>query len=359
MDFYGYEFVRESDLRHYGLKGMHWGTRRWQNPDGTFNAAGKQRYFGRGTGEDYHPVGRSSSGGQSSGASRSSGNLGGAKRSFDGGKAKKIAKGVAIGAAVVGGTVLVAYGAKHLKDTGVLDKLPEGKIVAERIGNTMGAVTTKSIQATGKAAQRISDFAKSDKAAEIGNAVGKATTKTLQTTGKAAKKVYDIATSEQAKQAYKNVAKTAGETAKKAYKAATSEQAKEGYKKAAQVTGQVAKKAYKAATSEQTKNAVKKTATATKNGVKTAASITKSTIEVAKLASQHPQETKAAVDYTKQLLQNMQGISAANARNGQAVSKSNATEQYNAQTLARQYRRDHPNTKLSNREIVRNMGYGL
>ena len=359
MDFYGYEFARGSDLQHYGLKGMHWGTRRWQNLDGTFNAAGKQRYFSRGTGEDYHPIGRSSSGRQNSGTSKSSSNSEGTKRSFGKEKAKKIAKGIAIGAAVVGGTVLVAYGAKHLKDAGVLDKLPEGKIIAEKIGNTMGTVTTKSIQATGKAAQRVSDFAKSDKAAEIGNAVGKATTKTLQTTGKAAKKAYDVATSEQAKQTYKNVAKTVSETAKKAYTAATSEQAKESYKKAAQATGQVAKKAYKAATSEQTKNAVKKTATATKNGVKTAAAITKSTVEVAKLASQHPEETKAAVDYTKQLLQNMQGISAANARNSQAVSRSNATEQYNARALARQYRRDHPNTKLSDREIARNMGYGI
>ena len=98
---------------------------------------------------------------------------------------------------------------------------------------------------------------------------------------------------------------------------------------------------------------------ATKNGVKTAAAITKSTVEVAKLASQHPEETKAAVDYTAQLLKNMQGITASNARNSQTVSRSNATGQYNAQALARQYRRDHPNTKLSDRDIARNMGYGL
>ena len=122
MDFYGYELVRESDLKHYGLKGMHWGTRRWQNPDGTFNAAGYQRYFGRGTGEDYHPVGRSSSGRKSTGISE------GSRKSFDREKAKKIAKGVAIGAAVVGGTVLVAYGAKHLKDADVLGKMREGRL---------------------------------------------------------------------------------------------------------------------------------------------------------------------------------------------------------------------------------------
>ena len=35
------------ELYHWGLKGMRWGHRRWQNPDGTFNEAGKERYFGR------------------------------------------------------------------------------------------------------------------------------------------------------------------------------------------------------------------------------------------------------------------------------------------------------------------------
>ena len=34
-------------LKHYGIIGQKWGTRRWQNPDGTFNAEGKERYFGK------------------------------------------------------------------------------------------------------------------------------------------------------------------------------------------------------------------------------------------------------------------------------------------------------------------------
>ena len=37
----------DSYLQHWGLKGMHWGHRRWQNEDGTFNEAGKIRYFGK------------------------------------------------------------------------------------------------------------------------------------------------------------------------------------------------------------------------------------------------------------------------------------------------------------------------
>lgn len=33
-------------LMHYGTKGQKWGVRKWQNADGTFNEAGKERYFG-------------------------------------------------------------------------------------------------------------------------------------------------------------------------------------------------------------------------------------------------------------------------------------------------------------------------
>lgn len=36
----------ETFLQHYGILGQKWGTRRWQNPDGTFNTEGKIRYFG-------------------------------------------------------------------------------------------------------------------------------------------------------------------------------------------------------------------------------------------------------------------------------------------------------------------------
>lgn len=39
--------IINGELYHYGLKGMKWGTRRWQYYDGRFNEAGKLRYFGR------------------------------------------------------------------------------------------------------------------------------------------------------------------------------------------------------------------------------------------------------------------------------------------------------------------------
>lgn len=38
MSNYGY-------LMHYGVKGMKWGVRRYENPDGTLTEAGKKRYY--------------------------------------------------------------------------------------------------------------------------------------------------------------------------------------------------------------------------------------------------------------------------------------------------------------------------
>ena len=48
--------IREGEsveLTHYGILGMKWGVRRFQNPDGTLTEAGKKRY---GTAENYEAV---------------------------------------------------------------------------------------------------------------------------------------------------------------------------------------------------------------------------------------------------------------------------------------------------------------
>lgn len=37
----------EEVLAHHGVKGMHWGVRRYQNPDGSLTAAGEKRYGGK------------------------------------------------------------------------------------------------------------------------------------------------------------------------------------------------------------------------------------------------------------------------------------------------------------------------
>lgn len=38
-------YYEDNYLIHYGIKGQKWGVRRFQNPDGTFTAAGKARYY--------------------------------------------------------------------------------------------------------------------------------------------------------------------------------------------------------------------------------------------------------------------------------------------------------------------------
>jgi hypothetical protein len=36
--------MTEDELMHFGVKGMHWGQRRYQNDDGSLTPAGKARY---------------------------------------------------------------------------------------------------------------------------------------------------------------------------------------------------------------------------------------------------------------------------------------------------------------------------
>ena len=44
MNYYGYDFIRESDLAHHGILGQKWGIRRFQNKDGTLTEAGRKKY---------------------------------------------------------------------------------------------------------------------------------------------------------------------------------------------------------------------------------------------------------------------------------------------------------------------------
>lgn len=82
--------MNNSYLQHHGVKGMKWGVRRFENKDGSLTAAGKKRYAKQ---DDISSEEQ-------------------AKRE----QRKATAKKVAIGAAVVGGTVLAAYGAYKFND---------------------------------------------------------------------------------------------------------------------------------------------------------------------------------------------------------------------------------------------------
>ena len=45
MGPYDKPFSPQEYLMHYGVKGMKWGVRRYQNKDGTLTKAGKERYL--------------------------------------------------------------------------------------------------------------------------------------------------------------------------------------------------------------------------------------------------------------------------------------------------------------------------
>ena len=82
-------YVSNDVLIHHGIKGQRWGVRRFQNRDGSLTSKGRARY-------DTDPRDRQTH----------------QERSR---KTRITKKRVAIGAAVVGGTVLAAYGATRYK----------------------------------------------------------------------------------------------------------------------------------------------------------------------------------------------------------------------------------------------------
>lgn len=105
--------IYNSELYHFGVRGMKWGQRRYQNQDGSYTAQGQGRYAPKG---------------YSSGSSRrSSGSSNGHARLK---KAAKIGAGVAAAG-------LAAYGAYRLGKSGKLNGLARGaKSAASRVRNS-------------------------------------------------------------------------------------------------------------------------------------------------------------------------------------------------------------------------------
>ena len=44
MNEYSWNLDQSLSIAHFGILGMHWGVRRYQNADGSLTAAGKKRY---------------------------------------------------------------------------------------------------------------------------------------------------------------------------------------------------------------------------------------------------------------------------------------------------------------------------
>lgn len=449
MEIYGYCFNRESDIKHHGILGMKWGVRRWQNSDGTFNEAGKDRYFDKGTGENYHPVTKGApavsknivdkakstnsklvqaqkklkaANDKAVDVQKKVSDIKEKVQSFDKEKAKKIAKGVAIGAAVVGGTVLVAYGAKKMhdlnmnpefksrlaeirKDTNAKFKElgsdlklniastkidPEGKLdrslfekgkaldlSAKDYGSTkrfVDSLTSKEVAAlnSGKttgnihAARELSKdlFKEESHLRDVLENPGKFTEfekRNAITNVNESRKLIakNLGTKPDLIDEGWRTSRIVSDIANNGTGAHALEAVKENTSKVPIKSGNgvgAASKTVKAlsnAASSASKSAIK----VTKNTISTVNNMAKSTAKVTRLTLDHPQETKAAMDYTAQLLKNLGELSAANSRNSATVSRSSASDTYTRNQAVREYRRQHPGTKLTDSQIASNYGF--
>lgn len=145
-----YERPDYNSLQHHGILGQKWGVRRFQNPDGTWTAAGKERY-----GEDSNPRKKSSEGSTNN------------KSLTDSTKERKHLtegqkKAIKIGIAAVG-VSLAAYGTYRLVKSGKLNPLINNgeKIVNKMLNGNAGNFTKVNASTLSTEKQlRVTDNAK-------------------------------------------------------------------------------------------------------------------------------------------------------------------------------------------------------
>lgn len=132
-------FYSQNDYRnyiaHFGVKGMKWGVRRYQNSNGSYTSAGKRRY-GVGDGKSYSSVGR-----------RGGGSASPDQKAARRAKLKKAAIAVG-GAAALAGAGYLAY--KHNKGfrnavQGARDIAKEAKFQAQVRGENAAYVAKKRL----------------------------------------------------------------------------------------------------------------------------------------------------------------------------------------------------------------------
>ena len=126
-----------NELYHFGVKGMHWGVRRYQNRDGSYTAQGRGRYA-------------TSSGRRSSSGSRTSGSSSDRRARIK--KAAKIGAGVAAAG-------LAAYGGYRLAKSGRLrglKALPNNRLALPGPTSKKSAAS-RVRSAASKAASKVSD----------------------------------------------------------------------------------------------------------------------------------------------------------------------------------------------------------
>lgn len=129
-DMENMDTLYKNELYHFGVRGMKWGQRRYQNQDGSYTAQGQGRYAPRGS---------------SSGSSRRSSGAGNNNARLK--KAAKIGAGVAAAG-------LAAYGAYRLGKSGKLNGVARGvKSAASRVRNS-GAARRVSNSSVGRRVKR-------------------------------------------------------------------------------------------------------------------------------------------------------------------------------------------------------------